>query len=201
LLSDPDEVIGQLVSAVHGTTTSPEKLRLKFHIIETDTGGLRPGVSGVNIEQQVIRWVRGFHAALYEEFLPSAPACQFLVSLPFPRLPSDVISDAFTEGLLQHHINLVAEIRQNRRAGCLDRIECNNGKCLYECVWTKADGGESVCVFALRLYDWANLAVAAENRRSCVGLYYSPAGRPKCATEGLSFENAVSLADPLDAFA
>jgi hypothetical protein len=201
VLSDSDEIIGQLVSAAHETISPPEKLRLTFYVVETESGHQLPGVGGVNIEQQVIRWVRGFHAALYEEFLPQAPATQFLVSLPFPRLPSGAAGDTFTEGLLQHHVNFVAEIRNNRRVGRLDRIECNNGKCVYQCVWTNADGGEPVCIFALKLYDWAKLADSRDNRRSCVGLYYSPTRRPKWATEGLACANPVPLFEPLDAFA
>jgi hypothetical protein len=198
-LSNRDEVIGQLVAVVHGKYATPERLKLEFETVRAETTGNEYfGVTGVNVEHEVIRWIRGFHAALYGEFLADQPDCQFCVSLPFPRLLNN---KALNDGLLCNHVSFVEEIKKNRHAGRLDRIVANNHQCVYECVWSKSDDGQHVCIFALKLYDWSRLADQRLNRRSCVGLYLPANGRPEIATPATRLEMPMSHADLLDAFA
>jgi hypothetical protein len=200
--SDQDEVINQLVAAVHGTFPNQERVRLTATIVEDQiTGEQFPGISGTSVEHHVIRWVRGFHAALYHEFLPDQPSTNFCVSLPFPCLLKGLQGQRVAAGLLQNHLDLVAEIKKNRTAGRLDRIQCNNGQCLYECVWSQTDDGKALCVFALKLYDWAKLADPRLSRESCVGAYLPISGRPERGTQVTMLEIPVRSTNRLDAFA
>jgi hypothetical protein len=200
-LSDKDEGIGQLVAVSHGKYAKLSRLRLDFKMVEDQaTGEEFIGVSKVHVEDQVIRWVRGFHAALYEEFL-TGDRNRFCVSLPFPRLLTGPHAKSVNDGLLRNHISFVEEIKKNRVAGRLDRIESNNGQCVYECVWTNMDDGQPACIFALKLYDWSRLADPRLDRRSCVGLYLPITGRPALGAEATTLEMPISRADILDAFA
>ena len=200
-LSDKDEVIAQLVAVIHGKYPKPERVRLGFEVVDDDTTGDElVGVSGTNVEHHVVRWVRGFHAALYGEFLADQPECQFCVSLPFPRLLSGSSRKLLNDALLRNHVTFAEEIKKNRLAGRLDRIVSNNAQCVYECVWSESDDGQPVCIFALRLYDWSQLADPRLDRRSCVGLYLPVDGRPELGTKATTLEVPISHTDPLDAF-
>ena len=123
------------------------------------------------------------------------------MSLPFPRLLTGPHAKAVKDGLLQNHISFVEVIKKNRLAGRLDRIVSNNGQCVYDCVWAKDDYGKSVCIFALKLYDWSRLADSRLDRRSCVGLYLPSERRPTLGTEATTLEMPISRADLLNAFA
>src|SRR5713101_6557271 len=154
--SKKDEIVGELIAVLHGTKKAPKKSGLELGL-STDaiTGDTIAGVSGsnLNLERHVIRWVRGFHAALYREFLPDQGPTNFCVSLPTPRLLSGPQAVPLMRNLLRNHVSFVEILKKNRLAGRLDRIHCNNGKFTYECVWTRADEGKECCVFAIKLYD------------------------------------------------
>ena len=84
----------------------------------------------------------------------------------------------------------------------MDRITCYRGKCVYECIWVRADAGEWICMFGLRLYNWEDLGdVHNFPKRGCVGIYCSKAGRPAAGTIGTSLEFRTTSEHPLDPFA
>lgn len=73
--------------------------------------------------------------------------------------------------------HFVEEIKRNRLARNLDRVVCCNEKCRYECVWSQADNGTRICIFALDLYDWLRLGDLHHfTSRGCVGSYVLSGG-------------------------
>jgi hypothetical protein len=138
---------------------------------------------GTGLTDQIWRWVRGFHAALYAQYLPEDTT--LAIHPPFPS--GTVESDGFSIDKIKEQQYMFVEIvKKNRIARCLDRIVCNNGKCVYECVWIQMDDGQWACVFALELYDWTRLADKHFPTRGCVGWYQPKAGRPANGTRWTS---------------
>lgn len=125
------------------------------------------------MDEYIWEWVRGFHAALYEEPLPETE--QHKVFVPFPAgddpahpVPPDPL-----------HAILVAAIKRNRAVSCLDRVECYRGRCRYECVWSRSEEGLPICVFGVDAYEWLTLGdIHHFEPRGCVGYYFRPAGHP-----------------------
>lgn len=69
--SDYDEVVGQLIAAIHGKYPKPTNMRLDVDVAEdTTTGAQSAWLNGANLHRTIGRWLRAFHAALYQEFLP-----------------------------------------------------------------------------------------------------------------------------------
>ncbi len=198
-LSDADEVIGQLIAVIHGKHPRPDRTKLRyevFKIAESEVPFL--AIPDTGLPGQVARWVRGFHAALYHEFMPVET--RWDAQLPFPS--GRVEQDGYTiDKVLPQHPLFVELIKKNRAAGRLDRVVCNNGKCHYECVWIQMDDGARACVFALRLYDWSALADSAHfERRGCVGWYQPAAGPPPSGTTWTTLDVPFSNRHPLDPF-
>jgi hypothetical protein len=199
--SKKDEIVAELIAVVHGKKKTPKKSHLEFGLAsDAMTGDIIAGVGGLNIERHVIRWVRGFHAALYREFLPDQGSTNFCVSLPTPRLLSGPKAASLMQNLQRNHLTFVEVIKKNRMAERLDRIHSNNGKFTYECVWAKADDGTECCVFAIQLYDWQLLGPTNRPRTSCVGMYLPQQGRPILGTQEVAIEIPILNAEPFDAF-
>lgn len=181
--SREDELVGQFVSALHQKLPSPKRQRLKFI-----TGRLKPDgqpfafTANVPLAHIVWRWVRGFHAALYREYLPESN--KNFVRVPFPSGRRDgekLIGDP----ILPQHSFVPEEIKKNRIAKNLDVLSCCNGKCCYESVFVCADNGDPMCFWALRIYDWEKLAEQRWVRsHGCIGGYLPPSGFPKGASKG-----------------
>jgi hypothetical protein len=170
-----DELIAQLVSVLHGHYPKPKNVRLKIKLAQ-GPGLEPPGVvlTGVNLKGLVWRWVRGFHAALYREYLPGAISGNIEMPLPTGRqLPLGAIIDP----IFPQTGVFVQELKKNRMARTVDRVEAFGGKCVYECVWATTDDGRWICIFGLRIYDWENLADTRFQKRGCVG-YYMPSAEP-----------------------
>ncbi|TET34332.1 MAG: hypothetical protein E3J72_14320 [Planctomycetota bacterium] len=186
--SEDDEVIGQIVALCWGKSVPPRRQKFKVNI-RRYKGNLMPGISGVPIQGIIWRWVRGFHAALYREFLPATwPGGNIFT--PFPRSDNtdpDINRALFSKVLIE-----------NRRNRTLDRIITQNGKCIYECAWATVDDGRTICVFGLRLYDWEKMGPQADGPRGCVGLY--SAVTPKTATLSTDSVFSVKNGDSLDPF-
>lgn len=151
-------------------------------------------VEWLPLRRIIFRWIQGFHAALYQEFLD--PAGHFVVQEPFPsgERPGHVYPIA------PWHGPFVQELKRNRAAGRLDRLELPNGELRYHCVWVEDDNGIDLCIFALDLYGWSRLGdIHRHAERSCVGSYAR--SRPERATHGTDSKLNVANTCPLDAFA
>lgn len=204
--SDYDEIVGQLVAAIHGKYPKPTNMKLDVQVAEcADTGAQSAWLSGTNLHRIVCRWLRAFHAALYREYLPDnvgpPDGTMFSFDPPFPVGHVDKDGEISVDAISPHHTYFVAQVKRNRTAGRLDRIVCFNGKCVYECVWDKADGGQPICIFALNLYDWSALANTVDfPKRGCVGVYLPAKGRPLDATPATSIDLPISNIEKLDPF-
>jgi hypothetical protein len=127
-----------------------------------------------------IRWVRGFHAALYREHLPiDAPKHIQPPMTPAAQGKLGIVP----EKPLDHQPEMVEIIQRNRGLGCRDRVVTGAGRCIYECVWFDFDDpGPHGCAFAIQLYDWSSLGETRRTgRRGCVG-YYASARIPEGAS-------------------
>jgi hypothetical protein len=195
----PDEVLGQLIAVSHGKYPNEDRVAIEFRQYQVE-GFATPfmGCVTTNIKNQIVRWMRGFHAALYQEYLPTNTPNA--IHLPFPN--GSLTEDGFIiKDILDQQYLFVDVIKKNRIARQLDRIVCNNGRLQYECVWMTTDQGDWSCVFALQIYDWVQLADANFPKRGCVGWYQPVCGRP---TNGAIASNLVfpyPNLDRLNAFA
>jgi hypothetical protein len=204
--SNYDEIVGQLISAIYGKYPEPKNIRLNVEVAESAaTGTPAAWITGTNFHRIIGRWLRGFHAALYGEYLPdndgTKDGTKFSFDPPFPIGHFDEHGEIMVEAIPPHHTFFVEQIKRNRLAGRLDRISCFNGKCIYECVWDKADDGQAICIFALNVYDWSALANTDDfPRRGCVGVYLPAKGRPASATTGTSLVMPNPNIEKLDPF-
>lgn len=196
--SKQDETVGQLIAVIHGKQPQPKNIRLKHKTFKgsTDDTPLLAFL-GTNLIGQIWRWVRGFHAALYTEFLPSDT--KNAIHPPFPHGKTE--ADGFIIDKIKDQQYMFVEIiKKNRVARCTDRIVCNNGKCIYECVWVQMDNGPWACIFALQLYNWTRLADKHFPTRGCTGWYMPQSGRPVNGTKWTNIEVPFSNLEPLDPF-
>ena len=188
-----DEKIGQMISLKHGRV--PKKRDWKLQIASFSFGH---AVGNLDIKDAVWRWVRGFHAALYQAALSaSAPHA---IDTPFSAV-RNVGGTIKVEPLRHQHRKFVEIIKLNRRLHQLDSIRCNNGKLKYECTWIKSDEGIQLCVFALDLYDWKELGRFGNHARGCVGWYRLEEGSaPHHAALGTVSQIQPPNNEPLDPF-
>jgi hypothetical protein len=198
--SSIDEHIGQLLSSMHGKMPSPGRLRLHLSGHENPESGERVAVlSGLDLKAAIWRCIRGFHAALYREFLPESTEKAILP--PFPS--AQKIDGALTwDAMLPQFPKFVEHIKKNRETATIDRIVAFNGKCCYECTWDKTDDGRHwLCLFGLRIYDWIEMAdETPAPSRGCVGSYMHKPGLPEHATISTQLEFKVQNADPYNPF-
>ncbi len=201
-----DEVVGQLIAPIHGKYPEPDRRRLDVQVAENaDTETHSAWVVGTNFHKVVGRWLRAFHSALYREYLPDNDGTNggttFSFDPPFPIGRVDEYNGITVDEIRPHHELFVEQIKQNRMAGRLDRIVCFNSKCIYECVWDKADGGQPICIFALNVYEWSALANTADfPKRGCVGVYVPVKGRPANAATATRLTMPVSNIEKRDPF-
>lgn len=191
-----DEKMGQLVGLRRGVIPPRNTRRL-----EIETFGNRAAVTNVDVHGAIWRWIRGFHAALYQE--PLALDCKRAIELPFQRAQRST-SGRFQVVPLreaQHRI-FVALLKTNRAHRNIDRIVSNSGKMTYECVWAQnGPRGEWACVFGLDVYAWKDLGDPTLGRRGCAGVYTMPSGEaPPMASKAASGAILVPNYDPLDPF-
>lgn len=199
-----DKVVGQLIAVMHKKYPKPRDLQLNIDVFKDkeSPGAPMAGVREVNLLGAIIRWVRAFHAALYSEPLPGQESTMFAIQPPFPsgtEKDGKLVMDPIPE---QHPV-FVDTIKRNRMAKRLDRIECYNGKCIYECTWERMDDGSWACVFALNIYNWRRLGDPVHfPQRGCVGLYRPRSRIPYRATRGISKLLVFPMVnqDPLDPF-
>jgi hypothetical protein len=197
--SAEDELIGQLIGVLRGRPMAARGRRPKIASGTFPDGSLGLGVTGLAFKPIIFRWVTAFHAALYNE--PLGPAGYMV----FPPVAEGQVRGARVEPVAVPEVipHFVQELRRNRGTGTLDVIACRNGRCRYECVWSRADDGRRICVWGLDLYGWKDLGdVEHFGTRGCVGAYWPNSGLiPSTATLGTLLDFAVPTVDPLDPFA
>jgi hypothetical protein len=197
-----DEKIGQLISLRRGAVPRPENRRLRVRKVPAGAA-----LWNLDVDAAVWRWITGFHAALYVEPLrfrdtvdAEKPFARSLV-LPFPKAPKD---SGIIEPILVQHIRFVDALKSNRLRHNVDRIHCNRGKLIYECVWDRFDNTDDwMCVFALNVCDWKDLGGApGQAARGCAGFYMMDTGvAPDEASRGLRSTILLPNYDRLDPFA
>ncbi|GEM_PF-849841 len=196
-----DEHMSQLVSMIHGKQPDTKNDKRKLGIIEVPGQGSIRCFGEIDMRSVIFRWIRGFHAALYNQHLPKMSTRSILPPWPTAKIISArvVKPDRITD----QYPRFVEALRKSRIAHAFDSIVCNNKKLHYYCSWSELDNGMPFCIFALDLYGWIKLgATAAFPARSCVGAYALASDFPVTATRATNLEFAVvSAGCELDAFA
>lgn len=170
-----DEILGQLISLIHGKQPSTRNDKLKIELYEdAESGAVMASFNQRGIELLIRRWLGGFHAALYRSYLPGRT--RFAIQTTFPS--GTIQSGQFKEDQIKkQHYLFVECIKRNRAAQNLDKIISNNGKLIYECVWDQLSDESWGCIFSINLYDWIELGDVTNFRsRGCAGLYSLPNG-------------------------
>lgn len=197
-----DEKNGQMIGLRRGAAPRPENRRLRA--LQTSLG---PAVIDFDVDAAVWRWIAGFHAALYQQplcFSPTGaadPRFRRSLILPFPK--GSRITRTF-DPIPPQHLRFVATIKANRFRKNLERIICNRGKLVYECVWDRYDDrDEWFCVFALNVCDWKDLgAITPRHARGCAGHYAIETNQPPPeATRAVKSPLVLPNYDRLDPFA
>ncbi|MDJ0708922.1 MAG: hypothetical protein QNJ14_00960 [Woeseiaceae bacterium] len=194
-----DKKAGQLIAPRRGEgprSARDQALALRAY------RGLGVAVENLNVDAAVWRWVKGFHAALYDEPLVGN---QYALLTPFPR--ADVLSDGRprVRAIREQDLIAVDVVKTNRAFGNLDSIVAYNRKLRYECVWCQADDGVRwLCCFGLDIYDWKDLGMHSEEipARGCSGIYsQNDLTVPEGATLNRQTTIAIPNLDKLDPFA
>ena len=195
--SNEDEVMGQLAGVLHGK--HPESTALKNKLSLFPVAKSPEPFIGLQLPLQPIiwRWIRGFHTALYHEFIPGGIGGFILEPLPKGYMKDGrVIIDPPPKD----YELWVEFIKVNRSRDSLDTIFCWGGKCRYECGWTTLDDGRNICVFALRIYNWEDLGDVRYPKRGCVGYYCPTTPVPQGAAMGTKILLPIENQKPLDPF-
>jgi len=195
--SYPDNEIGQLINILHDKIPEERNKILQFSIHKSDNGKIT-GLLNLNLEEIIFRWVRGFHTALYHEYLP----LQIFKTLHTPINPAIMKEGKLVgEPIPERQLFFVEVLKKNRIVGNVDRIISNNEKCRYECVWINAVDGRWACIFGVKIYDWEQLGDESKfPLRGCVGLYCPVSGLPHNATKGIDIDSTFGNQEKLDPF-
>jgi hypothetical protein len=176
--SRDDQVVGQLVGLVHGRRPSAIHRKFRVSLGRFENSSPAFAVGGLDLRLIIRRWIRGFHAALYSEYLPEGTL--FSTCPPLPEAEPATDGPKFRP-VMEAIPEFVKEVKRNRATGTLDRIVCRNGKFRYECVWSQADNGIRMCIYGLDLYRWINLGDTTNfEPRGCVGSYIRSGGGVPC---------------------
>jgi hypothetical protein len=194
--SQDDEVIGQLISLLHGKTLTKAKQR--FRAVTADLGDKEPfvGVTDLPLPKIIWRWVRGFHAALYREPLPLNS--YYSLMSPFPAADQTAGGLKF-EDLRLDQLEMALTLRQHIKHAMVDEVRCYAEKCRFVCTWLTADDGRPLCLYGLRIYEWEKLADTKRfPQRGCIGVYMHPT--PVGATIGTKIILPITAFAPFDPF-
>lgn len=193
-----DVRVGQIFKILHGTMPSnfgDYKLELTKWT-DPSTGEEVGGITDFEFTRILIGWLKGFHTALYREYLPHNGR-RFAYTSPWPSFLGD---PNHVEPIQAVHEKWVETLVASRMARMIDGIAVRNGKVRYECTWDRLDNGQPVCVFALDIYDWTRLSPPhAGPKRTCTGIYHA-AKIPKTASRATSLIIPGRLRNPYDAF-
>lgn len=199
--SQSDEILGQLIAVLHGQYPDKDKLRLRLSVGQVPGAPVPTGLLHCpDLSNKVWRWISGFHAALYGEYLPVDHAKRQLhLPLPDGNLKE---AEVFQNPAHAFRPIITEELKKNRMARQVDAIVCYNRKCEYNCIWVRADGGEWLCMFGLRIYNWEDLGDPNMGpQRGCVGMYQPPIDRcPAGASQGTKLILELPRTNALDPF-
>lgn len=192
-----DKQIGQLIGLKHGKspTKRDRALDIKFF------GTAISAVVNFNVPEEIWRWVKGFHAALYRSPLP--PKIQGSLITPFPSAPIRDDRMLVFDSIKPQHEVFVRTIKINRAKSNLDVIRCNRKKLTYECVWCLSDDQTKwLCIFAIDIYGWKDLGNSiVQPARGCAGFYTLPDYQvPAEATKSMASALIIPNFDSLDPF-
>lgn len=189
--SEKDEIIADLISMIHDPKKRRAKLKKLVRVARHD-GELMGGFQGP-LANSIGRFLRGFHAALYGEYLPYKTNSAILP--PFPTW-----NELQKPGIQPQFFAFSEVLKKCRIAGCIDEIACYSGHCRYFCVWSRFDNGIPCCLFSLKIYEWEKLADTKHfPRRSCLGMYWT-GSRPSVGTKETILAIPFTNFDPLDPF-
>jgi len=193
-----DEAISSLVSFLHEKHKAFKGERLDIREgIEEGTGQPVAMLYNFNFQGIIWRWIRGFHAALYGEYLNFNSTKEILE--PFWKSKVGKNNTRMRKDPLEYEARLVEVIKKNRMTKTLDRIVTCSGKCTYECTWESNAHGRMYCVFSLLIYDWGRLGHTEYQQRGCYGAYLAE-NVPLTATSATPLEFPVSNQNPFDPF-
>lgn len=195
--SENDAVAAQLIDVMHGTAPTQQRFEAGAGTFADGSPGL--AVRGFDMRALVRRWVRGFHAALYGEFVPDGP---FTTITPLPEANLNDDGSVTFGPVADVAPHFVETLKKNRAVGALDTVICFNENCRYECVWVQADRGEWMCVWALDVYGWIRLGDGRHfEPRGCFGAYRrAQGGVPSGAAESTALSFPISNGERLDPF-
>lgn len=199
--SHDDEWMGQLVSPLSGRPLQEDKLEFDIQGFEDPATGERAyAVANIDLKANIRRWLPGFHAALYGEFLGLDDGrTSILEPLPAVHLDESGLGSVPPQ---QVHYKIAEALKQAAMAGSFDEVLAYNGKCHYRCVWSTADDKRTwLCFFALNIHDWTVLGANTLGKaRTCLGLYCPEGGRPEKGTVLTDLMFDVPTGDSLDPF-
>jgi hypothetical protein len=194
--SEWDELTNEFASLPH------DKAR-KRNIVQKHVEAVRIGdeisaaLTGVPLNKVIARFLRAFHTALYDAYLPNKTDNAILPPFPSGNRKSDGIE---FDPILPQFYDASLILKKSRIAGRIDEIRCFNDRCHYFCVWSENVQGPC-CLFALRIHDWEQLADMANfPHRACMGIY-STGSIPQNATRETPIIVHVANRYPLDPFA
>lgn len=192
-----DEVIGQIVSTLHGKF--PSNAARRFAIDSLSVQGKEHEMIAIEehrFNQIIFAWVKGFHAALYGEYVAETIAT---ICAPMLQGASGNSSPVERKRIQTNRVLFTDVFKQQRHIGRTDTLRCCNGKCEYRCTWLRLDDGRTFCLFALRLYNWENFSdIGDEMQRGCIGWYLAP--MPIGAAAGTRLEIPAANLRVLDPF-
>lgn len=202
-----DELLGQFFTYFRGKTQKPRSRRLDI-VDDLKTNKTFSLSQSFDLHHFIVRCLRGFHAALYWEWLPEKmdnaihPPIRGGKLDGATRRPTDKLQEMLVKdaGVSQHAL-LCGILKKNRVARNTDRVVTRNGKCTFECIWTHLDNGTPVSVFGIKIYEWQCFDQRfGYPSRGCVGIYSPPSGRPRNGTKSTALEFPFTNDNELDPF-
>lgn len=196
-LSALDEAFGQFVGISRGVHAAPgvQRFIVERHVDPAGrvVGGIAHG--SFPMPTAIATVVRQFHAALYRAYIPT-PGGYLWMPVPEGNVKDGkIVFDPPGEDRLM----FVQVLKQQRKAGRVDRILICNDKCEYICTWLNMDNGREFCLFALRIYNWSASGPPIDShQRGCMGWYFCPT--PPEASRGTRLHVAASNFEKLDPF-
>jgi hypothetical protein len=198
--STEDERIIQIIRAGRGEHPKPGQDRTGVEFLQLRDGRMIPYIRNqhLDLNKAFFRYVRGFHAALYDQFLPlNTDRAVHLPMVEFSLDDQEHQIRLFTDREIQH-ATLGGMFKLSLDDGAeMDAVVTYNGAMIYECMWRLDPEDRAECIFCLRLYDLTDLGpVDLLPRRALLGLYRPVAGIPPKAAHTVPHRTFMPCFDP-----